>query len=145
MNDWSPIRVIRKHFTNPLQKYLTEAAKASLALIQQQFGHLSANSTNHIRFTLPGVWKCNIPLNNNPNSALTAEELSKAEKLPRYVMAWKVVEEGKVLYCFYGGTAKDDTLKDFKYYFSGVYTEANFRSQLADPQPVIKPFGGAVN
>ena len=145
MMEWSPIRVIRKRFEHPQQIFLTEAAKASAALIQQQFSHLSTKSINHIRFTLPGLWKCKFDLNSNPDSPYTAEELAKADKLPRYVMAWKIEENDQVFYSVYGGTAKDDTLKDFKYYFSGIYTEENFKQQLTAPDPLIKPFGGGAN
>lgn len=144
MIDWEPQRVITRSFRKSSQyDYLQLAGKASGELIQMQFGVLSIASVNHIRFTLPGVWKCKFALDSNPDSKYTRETLAKADKLPRYVLAWKLVENGEVFYSVYGGTAKDDTLKDFKYYFSGIYSEANFHAGLLDAKPLIAPFGGA--
>ena len=145
MSDWSPIRVIRKNFKNPRQNYLTIAARAADELIQQQFGLLSAASVNHIRFTLPGVWKCNIALDSNPDVTIEPEALEKANQLPRYALAWKLQENGEVLYSVWGGTAANDKLEGFKYYFSGIYSEENFKAALTDASPVVESFGGIAN
>ncbi|MBO5722659.1 MAG: hypothetical protein J6S19_06050 [Lentisphaeria bacterium] len=142
MNDWHPVRVIRKNFKNPQQLYLTLAARASSELIQQQYGLLSAASLNHIRFTLPGVWKCNIPLDSNPDTEITPEALAKAEKLPRYVLAWELVENGKKIYSVWGGTAVNDKLEGFRMYFSGLYPEENFQAALIGTAPLTAPYGG---
>ena len=143
MMDWSPVRVIRKNFKHPQHTFLKLAGRASYELLQMQFGLLSTASANHIRFTLPGVWKCNFALNSNPESKLSAGELAKAGKRPRYVLAWKFTENGQTFYSVYGGTAADDSLKNFKYYFSGIYSEANFFAGVVDRKPLIEPFGGA--
>lgn len=143
MFDWSPVRVIRKSFKHPQHTFLKLAGKASYELLQMQFGVLSTASANHIRFTLPGVWKCKFALNSNPESKLTPAELAKAGKLPRYVLAWKITENGQTFYSVYGGTAEGDSLKNFKYYFSGIYSEENFFAGVVDTKPLIEPFGGA--
>ena len=143
MMDWEPLRIVRKTFKTPQHTFLKLAAAASYELLQKQFGVLSVASANHIRFTMPGVWKCKFALNSNPESSLTAEELAKAEKLPRYVLAWKITENGQTCYSVYGGTAADDSLKNFKYYFSGIYSEANFFADVLDAKPLIEPFGGS--
>ena len=62
MVEWSPVRVIRKRFVTPQHNYLALAQKASDVLIQKQFGLLSAESVNHIRYSMPGLWKCKFPL-----------------------------------------------------------------------------------
>ena len=144
MMDWKPLRVIRKNFKKPQHIFLKLAARASYELLQKQFGLLSVASANHIRFTMPGVWKCKFALNSNPESSLSAAELAKAEKLPRYVLAWKITENGETFYSVYGGTADDDTLKNFKYYFSGIYSEENFLNGVLDAQALVEPFGGSV-
>ena len=143
MMDWSPIRVIRKNFKHPQHIFLKLAGNASYDLLQMQFGLLSVASANHIRFTLPGVWKCKFALNSNPESKLSAAELAKAEKLPRYALAWKIHENGQTFYSVYGGTASDDSLKNFKYYFSGIYSEENFFAGVDNTKPLIVPFGGS--
>ena len=145
MYDWSPIRVIRKNFKHPQHIFLKLAGRASYDLLQMQFGLLSIASANHIRFTLPGVWKCKFALNSNPDSKLSPAELAKAEKLPRYVLAWKITENGQTFYSVYGGTATDDSLKNFRYYFSGIYSEENFFAGVVDPKPLIEPFGGSAD
>lgn len=142
MMDWSPIRIIRKNFKHPQHTFLKLAGKASYDLLQMQFGLLSVASANHIRFTLPGVWKCKFALNSNPESKLTAAELAKVEKIPRYALAWKITENGQTFYSVYGGIAENDTLKNFKYYFSGIYSEENFFAGVLDAKPLIEPFGG---
>lgn len=143
MIDWNPIRIIRKNFKHPQHIFLKLTGKASYELLQMQFGLLSVASANHIRFTLPGVWKCKFALNSNPESKLSAAELAKAEKRPRYVLAWKIIENGQTFYSVYGGTADNDTLKNFKYYFSGIYSEANFFAGVLDNKPLIEPSGGS--
>ena len=142
MVEWSPVRVIRKRFVTPQHNYLALAQKASDVLIQKQFGLLSAESVNHIRYSMPGLWKCKFPLDLNPASTYSESELAAAGKMPRYVLAWQVKEKNGVFYSIYGGTAEDDTLKNFKFYFSGIYTEAEFKSNLVDEKPLIAPFGG---
>ena len=143
MMDWSPIRIIRKNFKHPQHIFLKLAGKASYDLLQMQFGLLSVASANHIRFTLPGVWKCKFALNSNPGSRSSAAELAKAEKLPRYALAWKIHENGQTFYSVYGGTASDDSLKNFKYYFSGIYSEENFFAGVDNAKPLIAPSGGS--
>ena len=143
MIDWNPIRIVRKNFKQPQNTFLTLAGKASYEFLQMQFGTLSVASSNHIRFTLPGVWKCKFAINSNPECKLSAAELSAAEKLPRYALAWKITEKGRSFYAVYGGTAKDDSLKDFKYYFSGIYSEENFFAGTADVKPLIEPSSGS--
>lgn len=142
MNDWEPQRIIRKKFKHKDEEYLKTAAKASDELIQRQFSLLSPASVNHIRFTLPGVWKCKFPLNSNPGSQYTVKQLAAANKLPRYVLAWKIQENGQTLYAVYGGTARNDRLTEFKAYFSGLYTPEDFVANLTEPKPLIAPYGG---
>ena len=142
MVEWSPKQVIRKRFVTPRHNYLVLVQKASDALIQKQFGLLSAKSVNHIRYSMPGVWKCKFPLDLNPGSTYSESELAAAGKMPRYVLAWKIQEKNGVFYSIYGGTAEDDNLKNFKCYFSGIYGEAEFQSNLLDAKPLIAPFGG---
>ena len=144
MIDWAPQRIITKSFRKTTQhEYLRLAGKASGELIQMQFGLLSVASVNNIRFTLPGVWKCNFALDSNPDTKYTPEELEKASRLPRYVLAWKITENGRIFYSVYGGTAENDDLKNFKCYFSGIYSEENFLAGLPEKKPLIAPFGGA--
>ena len=142
MIDWSPTRIIRKKFSQVEKSYILTAAQAADNLIQNQFDLLDTVSVNNIRFTLPGVWKCKFPLNLNPDSQLTAEELAQAEQLPRYVLAWKLTKNDEVLYAVYGGTAQDDKLTGFKAYFSGIYSPETFQSFLLDSKPLIYPFAG---
>lgn len=142
MIDWQPQRIIRKQFKHPEENYIKTASMASNALIQSYFDLLDAHSVNHIRYTLPGVWKCKFDLNSNPGSQLSDQALAAAEKLPRYVLAWKVYENDQTYYVVYGGTARNDRLEGFKGYFNGIYTEAEFKAGLTDPQPLIEPFGG---
>lgn len=142
MADWSPIRVVRKSFTEPQRDYLLTAQAAANTILQQQFGLLSVPSVNHIRYTMPGLWVCKFPLNLNPGTEYDEDALEEAEKLPRYVLAWRIKEKNGVFYCIYGGTADDDTLKNFKFYFSGIYSEADFKSNLLNEEAVIEPFGG---
>lgn len=144
MIDWKPLRIIRKSFRKPQHIFLQLAAKASYELLQKQFGLLSVASANHIRFTMPGVWKCKFALNSNPEQTLSAAELAKAEKLPRYVLAWQITENGETFYSVYGGTADDDSLKNFKFYFSGLYSKENFFADVLDAKPLLEPFGGSV-
>lgn len=142
MIQWEPIRIIRKNFNQPARSYLSAAENVRNNLLQNQFGLLSVNAANHIRYTLPGVWRCTFPLDLNPDTPCSAEELAKAEKLSRFVIAWKVVENGRECYALGGGTAADDKLTGFKPYFSGIFNADDFRAGLADPAPVIAPFGG---
>lgn len=142
MADWSPVRVIRKRFISPQHNFLRLIRTASDTLLQKQFGVLSVASANHIRYTMPGLWKCKFPLDLNPGSKIPEEKLAAAEKLPRYVLAWQIKEKNGVFYSIYGGTAEDDSLKKFRYYFSGIYSEAEFKSNLLDEKPLIAPFGG---
>ena len=142
MADWSPVRVIRKRFSESQKDYIKVAKKASNKILQTQFGLLSVPSVNHVRFSMPGVWACNVPLDLNPGKEVDENAIEEAEKLPRYVLAWKIQEKNGVFYCIYGGTAADDTLKNFKFYFSGIYSEADFKSNLLSEEPVIAPFGG---
>ena len=143
MMDWKPQRIIRKSFSkNPDGDYLKAAGKASKELLQSQFALLTVPSVNHIRYTLPGVWKCKFPLNSNPGVEIAAAELAAAEKLPRYVLAWKITEKDKVIYAVYGGTARNDRLEGFKSYFSGLYTEEDFKANILEAQPLREPFGG---
>ena len=143
MIDWEPLRIVRRQFKRPDQSYLQAAAKASDELVQRQFPLLSAASANHIRFTLPGVWKCKFPINLNPDIDLTEKEIDAAEKLPRYVLAWKIRENGKTLYAIYGGTARNDRLEGFKGYFHGLYPFEEFAANLTERKALIEPFGGA--
>lgn len=142
MMDWSPVRIIRKKFRHPGKDYIAAAAKGAEELIQNQFDLLDPVALNRIRFTLPGVWKCKFPLNLNPGSELTAEELAKAAQQPRYVLAWKVMRNDEVIYAVYGGTAQDDALTNFKAYFSGLYGAKDFEQNLLDARPLIYPFAG---
>lgn len=145
MIDWEPQRIIRKQFKRPDEQYLKTAKTAADALIQSQFSLLDVESVNHIRYSLPGVWKCKFALNSNPGSTLTGKALADAKKLPRYVLAWQIRQNGKTAYVVYGGTARNDRLEGFKAYFSGIYSEADFKANLTDPQALIEPFGGALN
>ena len=142
MNDWQPQRIIRKNFKQADGQFLKTAAAASEELIQRQFSLLSPDSVNHIRFTLPGLWKCKFPLNSNPGSNYTNQQLAEANKLPRYVLAWEIKENGKTIYAVYGGTARNDHLTGFKAYFSGLYTAEDFAANLTAPKPLIAPYGG---
>ena len=121
MIDWSPQRIICKNFKHPQEDYIRTATKASDELIQEYFDAISQRSVNHIRFTLPGVWKCKFPLNSNPGSTLSPAALAAASKQPRYVLAWQIEENGEKLFAVYGGTAKDDKLSGFRNYFSGIF------------------------
>ena len=143
MIDWKPLRVVRRKFVRPDQQYLQAASLASDELIQRQFPLLSAASVNFIRFTLPGVWKCKFPLNSNPGSELAGQELAAADKLPRYVLAWQLTEQGKTLYAVYGGTARNDRLEGFKGYFHGLYPAEEFFANLTDRKALVEPFGGS--
>ncbi len=142
MIQWEPLRIIRKNFNQPGQFYRNAVQAAGNDVIQNFFGVLSVESVNHIRFTLPGVWKCKFPLDTNPDFKLAPEDLAQAEKLPRYVLAWQIQESEGARYVVRGGTAADDTLKGFKPYFSGIFSEADFRANLTDEKPLIAPFGG---
>ena len=142
MIDWVPQKVIKKSFQLPQKHFLTLAQSASAEMIQKQFGVLTIKSVNHIRYTLPGVWKSKFPLDSNPENPIAPEVLAEAKKLPNYVLAWELEEAGKKFYSVYGGTAKDDKLTDFKYYFNGIYSESDFKANIADIKPLIAPFGG---
>lgn len=143
MIDWRPQRIIRKNFNrNPEEDYLKISTAAAKKLVQSQFSLLTPESVNHIRYTLPGVWKCKFPLDLNPGSKLDAKALARAEKLPRYVLAWQITEKDQVIYAVYGGTARNDRLEDFQYYFSGLYGQAEFEANLLDKKPLKEPFGG---
>ncbi len=141
MIDWTPQRIIRKQFKHPQENYLRIAGNAAEDLLQNQFDLLSVESVNRIRFTLPGVWKCKFPLNSNPGCELSPEALTQADALPRYVLAWQLRERGAVYYAVYGGTAKDDELNNFREFFRGLYSEAEFMANLTDTEPVIMPWG----
>ena len=144
MMDWKPQRILRKTFKrNPEKAYLDIAKVAANDLVQNQFSLLAPASVNHIRYTLPGVWKCKFPLDLNPGTQIDAQTLARAEKLPRYVLAWQIQENDKVLYAVYGGTARNDRLEDFKMYFRGLYDQADFEANLLDKKPLKAPFGGA--
>ena len=143
MIDWDPQRIIRKNFNNPQQAYIAAANGAANTLLQNYFHLLSVPSVNNIRYTLPGVWKTKLPLNSNPDCQLTAEELAEAEKLPRYILAWELKDKEQVSYAAVGGTAQDDTLKNFRSYFSGIYSPAEFAAAQLEPQALIAPFGGS--
>lgn len=145
MIDWQPQRIISKQFKRPDENYLKHAQAAADALIQSQFSLLSAASVNHIRFSLPGVWKCKFALDSNPGSDLTGKALAAAEKLPRYVLAWQITENNETVYAVYGGTARNDRLDGFKAYFSGIYSEADFRANILDSKALIEPFGGKID
>ncbi len=142
MQDWSPVRIIRKRFESSDANFLQIAAKASYEILQSNFDLLSVAAVNHLRFTQPGVWKTSFPLNSDPGCKLTTEELAAAETMKRYVLAWEIEENGNKFYAVYGGTAENDQLAKFKYYFKGIYPEAVFRANLTDPEPVIAPVGG---
>lgn len=141
MIDWSPQRIIRRNFNNPNKDYVKIAATAADDLLKALYPMLDAAAVNHIRFTMPGVWKCNIPLDSNPGSTLDETELKRAEELPRYVLAWQITQGGQQAWAYYGGTAKNDQLEGFKNYFSGVCSDAEFRSSMTSADPVIAPFG----
>ena len=142
MIEWSPIRIIRKNFTRPDKNYLAVSDLVRNTLLQSQYSLLSAASVNHLRYTLPGVWKCRFPLDFNPETPYSGEELKRASELPRYVLAWLVTEGGREYYVFGGGTAGDDKLTGFKLYFSGMLEAERFREELTAPEPLIAPFGG---
>ena len=142
MLSWDPVRVIRKNFDRPKRPYLLAADTVRDYLLQNLFSLLSPESLNHVRYTLPGLWRCSFPLDFNPEIPWTQDELEKVADRPRYVLGWKVVENGRDYYVFGGGLAADETLTGFQLYFSGMLAEEEFRKNLTDPAPVIAPFGG---
>ncbi len=144
MIQWEPIRVIRKNFNQPDKNYFTAVDQVRNDLLQNQFGLLSTDSINHIRYSLPGVWRTTFPLDLNPDLSYPPDKLAKAEMLPRFVIAWKVMENGAEHYILGGGTAIDDKMTGFKRYFSGIFTAEDFRAGLVDAAPVIAPFGGTM-
>ena len=142
MLSWDPVRVLRKNFERPQQPYLTAATVVRNYLLQNQFSLLDPESLNHVRYTLPGLWYCTFPLDFNPEIPWTQEELEKVADRPRYVLGWKITENGREYYVFGGGLAADETLMGFQLYFSGMLPAEEFRTNLTDPEPVIAPFGG---
>ena len=142
MLSWSPVRVIRKNFDRPQRPYLLAAETVREYLLQNQFSLLSPESLNHVRYTLPGLWHCGFPLDFNPEIPWTQEELEKVAERPRYVLGWKIVENGREYFVFGGGLAADETMTGFQLYFSGMLTAEEFQKNLTDPTPVIAPFGG---
>lgn len=142
MTSWDPVRVLRKNFDRPQRFYLLAAENVRDYLIQNQFSLLSPESLNHVRFTLPGLWYCSFPLDYNPEIPWTQEDLEKVAERPRYVLGWKITENGRDYYVFGGGLAADETLAGFQLYFSGMIPAEEFRQNLTDPEPVVAPFGG---
>ena len=145
MIDWSPQRILRRNFNVSGKEYLSAAGTAADEMLKSMYPLLSTESINHIRFTMPGVWKCSFALNSNPDSKLEGDALKKAEAMPRYVLAWEVTEKGQKYYVCYGGTAKNDQLEGFVKYFSGLYSAPEFQLNITDEKPVIAPYGAVEN
>lgn len=122
MVSWSPIRLIRKDFS---QKVMPEDAAVALCrrfAVDSLYHSLTPEQLNDIRFEFPVIAWTDFALNFNTTGRKTADEIKAAqlaaEKLCQYSLIWKNKDGSATVFC---GLSQPD-LKGWQLNFAGHVT-----------------------
>ena len=120
MYSWSPIRLIRKDFS---QKKMPEDAAITLCrayAVNSLYHSLSARDLNTIRFTFPTIVRSDFELNFNVDGKLSPEDVQKAKQAAarqfQYTIVWPNENGSSTVFC---GTGQLD-MSGWHINFAGI-------------------------
>lgn len=123
MMDWSPIRLIRRQYSQPDKLYLAAIAAARSYVYSGSYNNLTVASANQIRFADPAVYLTDFtpdpPLNANADAIAAFKESLKGKT--QMALVWKLPDETGANVVVFGYGAAN--LEGWKPNSGGIYQD----------------------